>query len=154
MRVIIGSDHGGFELKEQLKPYIIELGHECIDYGTTSTNPVDYPDIALLVAYAVATQPNTAGIIIDGAGIGSAICANKIPGIRAAICNDLFSARNSREHNNANILTMGGRVVGSGLAKEIVKLWLECKFHVRHKDRIDKIQRIEQRFMAKDTLSV
>lgn len=132
----------------------MELGHECIDYGTNSPNPVDYPDIALLVAYAVATQQNTIGIIIDGAGIGSAICANKIPGIRAAICNDLFSARNSREHNNANILTMGGRVVGSGLAKEIVKLWLECRFHDRHKDRIDKIQRIEQRFMAKDTLSV
>lgn len=148
MRIIIGSDHGGFELKEILKPYIVELGYECIDYGTNSPDPVDYPDIALLVAYAVATQPDTVGVIIDGAGIGSAICANKLPGIRAAICNDLFSTRNSREHNDANILTMGGRVVGSGLAKEIVKLWLECKFHDRHKNRIDKIQRIEQRFMV------
>lgn len=147
MRIIIGSDHGGFELKEILKPYLAELGYEYLDYGTNSPEPVDYPDIALLVAYAVSTQQGTTGIIIDGAGIGSAICANKIPGIRAAVCNDLFTAKNSREHNNANILTLGGRVIGSGLAKEIVKLWFECRFHDRHKNRIDKISRIEQRFM-------
>lgn len=146
MQVIIGSDHGGFELKEILKPYIIELGYECLDYGTHSTEPIDYPDIALLVAHAVSINKDTVGIILDGAGIGSAICANKLPGIRAAVCNDLFTARNSKEHNNANILTMGGRTIGSGLAKEIVKIWLECNFHDRHKNRIDKILRIEQHF--------
>lgn len=148
MRVFLGSDHGGFELKEILKPYLAELGHECRDYGTHSPEPVDYPDIALLVADAVSRESGSVGILVDGAGIGSAIAANKVPGIRAAACNDLFTARNSREHNDANILTLGGRVIGSGLAKEIVKVWLECRFHDRHKHRIDKIVRIERHYLA------
>lgn len=147
MLLIIGSDHGGFELKEILKPYIVELGHEYLDYGAYSTDPVDYPDIALLVADAIRKKPDAFGILLDGAGIGSAICANKVPGIRAAVCNDLFTAKNSREHNNANLLTMGGRIVGSGLAKEIVKIWLETQFHERHKNRIEKVLRIEKYFL-------
>jgi len=144
MKIAIGSDHGGFELKEILKEYIKELGHDPVDFGTHSVEAVDYPDFAFLVSGAVASGELPFGIIIDGAGIGSSIVANKLPGIRAALCNDLYAARNSREHNNANILTLGSRVIGTGLAKEIVKVWFSTKFDERHQPRINKILRLEK----------
>ena len=145
MRIAIGCDHGGYSLKEILKDYLkSELKHDVVDFGTHSTEAVDYPDFAFLVAAAVAEGEFTVGIIIDGAGIGSAIVANKLPGIRAAICNDLYSTRNSRLHNKANILTMGSQIIGVGLAKEIVKMWLETGFEERHQRRIDKISRLEK----------
>lgn len=150
MRVIIGSDHGGFALKQDLVGFVRELGHEVVDYGTHSTDPVDYPDIALLVASAVAADPQrTVGIMVDGAGIGSAMTANKVPGVRAAPCYDTFTAKNSREHNDANVLTLGGRVTGVGLARDIVKTWLATPFGgQRHARRIEKMLQVERRFMV------
>jgi ribose 5-phosphate isomerase B len=150
LRVIIGSDHGGFALKTDLIGFIRELGHEVVDYGTHSVDPVDYPDIALLVASAVAADPErTLGIMVDGAGIGSAMTANKVPGVRAAPCYDPFTAKNSREHNDANVLTLGGRVTGVGLARDIVKAWLSTPFGgQRHARRIEKMLQIERRFLA------
>lgn len=148
MKVVLGSDHGGFELKEDLKSFLGETGRQYVDYGTFSADPVDYPDIAYLVALAVSRDPDSVGIIIDGAGIGSAITANKVPGIRAAVCNDIFTAKNSREHNDANVLTLGGRVIGKGLAREIVGAWLSCTaFGARHANRVKKIIEIERRFL-------
>lgn len=149
MRVVIASDHGGFELKQALLGLIQELGHELIDYGTHSPDPVDYPDFALLVACAVQKSPHdTVGIMIDGAGTGSAITANKVPGVRAAACYDPFTARNSREHNNANLLTLGSRVTGSELAKEIVRAWLSSSFGGgRHQGRFEKVLQVERCFL-------
>jgi ribose 5-phosphate isomerase B len=146
MIIILGSDHGGYELKENLKPFLQQSGHQVLDFGTHSSDPVDYPDIAFLVADAVSKTPESVGIIIDGAGIGSAITANKVPGIRAALCNDLYTAKNSREHNDANVLTLGGRILGIGLAQEIVKTWLSCScVETRHARRVKKILDIEAR---------
>lgn len=145
MRIAIGSDHGGFALKEILKEYIkANLHFDVVDFGTHSEDAVDYPDFAFLVAAAVAEGQFPYGIIIDGAGIGSAIVANKMPGIRAANCNDLFAARNSRAHNQANILTLGSQIIGKGLAQEIVRTWFETTFEERHQKRIDKILNLEK----------
>lgn len=149
MKVIIGSDHGGFELKEKIKKFLEGENVEVCDYGTYSTDSVDYPDIALLVAEAVAREKDqgTLGIMIDGGGIASAICCNKVTGIRATCCNDIFTARYAREHNDANILTMGGRVIGSGVAKEIVKIFLCTAFAGgRHARRVDKMMQIEAKY--------
>lgn len=150
MRVVIGSDHGGFEMKQDLVKYVKEMGLEVVDYGTHSMDPVDYPDIALLIATAVQADPQrTLGIMVDGAGIGSAMTANKVPGVRAAACYDTFTAKNSREHNDANVLTLGGRVTGIGLAREIVKTWLCTPFGgARHARRIEKMLQVERRFMT------
>jgi len=150
LRVIIGSDHGGFALKQDLVGFVRDLGHEVVDYGTHNTDPVDYPDIALLVASAVAADPQrTVGIMVDGAGIGSAITANKVPGVRAAPCYDMFTAKNSREHNDANLLALGGRVTGVGLAQDIVRTWLSTSFGgQRHARRVEKMLQVERRFMV------
>lgn len=144
MRIVIASDHGGFPLKEELRGYLAELGHEAVDFGTHGPEPVDYPDFAFLVAAAVSTGEYPFGVMIDGAGIGSAIVANKLPGVRAALCNDLYAANNAREHNHANVLTMGARVVGSGLAREILRVFLATQAHPRHQGRIDKIGKLER----------
>lgn len=145
MKVALGSDHGGFKLKEEIKRYLEEKGIEYKDFGTYNTDSCDYPDIALPVAEAVAQGQYTRGILICGTGIGIGIAANKIKGIRAALCHDTFSARASREHNNANILTMGERVIGRGLAMEIVDIWLQTEFSGgRHQRRVDKISQIEK----------
>src|SRR5437016_1093329 len=142
--VIIGSDHGGFDLKAELVAFLKDKGHKVEDYGTHSKDPVDYPDIAMLVAEAVAQNQDAVGIIIDGAGIGSAITANKVAGVRAACCHDSYSARNSREHNNANVLTLGGRIIGGGAAQEVVHTWLSTKFAGgRHQRRVDKMLDVE-----------
>ncbi|MBC7543899.1 MAG: RpiB/LacA/LacB family sugar-phosphate isomerase, partial [Candidatus Sericytochromatia bacterium] len=123
-------------------------GHTVIDFGTHGKDPVDYPDFAFLVAAAVAERQAEVGIMIDGAGIGSAMVANKVPGIRAAMCNDLYAARNARQHNAANVLTLGAMVIGAGLAKEIVTTFLKTEFEARHQRRIDKITRLEQQLFA------
>ncbi|MDY3973841.1 MAG: ribose 5-phosphate isomerase B [Veillonella caviae] len=145
MKVAIGADHGGFRLKEAIKPVLDSLGVEYKDFGTHSEDSVDYPDISAPVAQAVAIGEYDRGILICGTGIGIGIAANKVPGIRAALCHDTFSAHASREHNNANILTMGERVIGPGLASDIVKIWLTTEFEGgRHERRIAKISALEE----------
>jgi ribose 5-phosphate isomerase B len=144
--VAIGSDHGGFELKEQLKVHLREWGYPVNDLGTDSTAAVDYPDFAEAVAYAVVSGDAWRGIIIDSAGIGSSIAANKVPGARAALCYDRATARNSREHNDANVLSLGARLISPETAREIVAVWLETPFAGgRHQKRVDKIIGIERR---------
>src|SRR5690554_4631545 len=128
MRIALGSDHGGLNLKEEIKCYLENKGIEFKDFGTNGTDSCDYPDIAVPAAKAVAAGEFDRGILICGTGIGIGIAANKVPGIRAALCHDTFSARASREHNNANILTMGERVIGRGLALEIVDVWINSEF--------------------------
>jgi ribose 5-phosphate isomerase B len=145
MKIALGCDHGGFELKEDLKNFLIEQGYEVIDYGTNSPEMIDYPDIAFPLAKDVAKGKCERGIICCGTGVGVSIAANKVHGIRAANCHDTFSARASREHNNANILTLGGRVIGKGLAQEIVQVWLNSEFiEGRHLRRINKISDYEK----------
>ena len=145
MKVAIGSDHGGFNLKEAIKPVLEQLGVTYEDYGTHSIESVDYPDIAERVAHDVASGKFDRGILVCGTGIGIGIAANKVPGIRAALCHDTFSAHASREHNDANILTMGERVIGPGLAADIVKIWLSAEFEGgRHARRIAKISDLEK----------
>ncbi len=146
--VAIGTDHGGYELKEMLKDYLGELGYGVVDCGTDSTNSVDYPDFAFAVAQLVAQGRAWRGIVVDGAGIGSCMAANKVPGVRAGLCYDQATAANSREHNNANVLTLGAGLIGPNLARQIVKIWLETPFGGgRHARRVDKIMEIERRFL-------
>jgi ribose 5-phosphate isomerase B len=146
MRIAIGSDHAGFELKVHLVDTVADLGHDPVDKGTDSTESVDYPPIIAEVARAVAGGEADRGIVLGGSGQGEQIAANKIGGTRAALCNDLYTARLSREHNNANVLAMGGRIVAPGLADEIVALWLTTAFHGgRHERRIEHIQALLSR---------
>jgi len=143
--VALGADHGGFALKESLKRFLEEGGYRVIDCGTNSTESVDYPDFARAVAEQVASGSAWRGIMIDGAGIGSCMAANKVPGIRAAMCYDYATAHNSREHNNANMLTLGAGLIGPSLAKQIVSTFLETEFGGgRHALRVDKIMEIER----------
>ena len=146
--IAVGADHGGYELKEMLKGYLGELGYAVVDCGTDSTSSVDYPDYAFAVAELVAQGRAWRGIIVDGAGIGSCMAANKVPGVRAAMCYDQATASNSREHNGANVLTLGAGLIGPNLARQIVKTWLETPFGGgRHARRVDKIMQIERRFL-------
>lgn len=139
MRIAIGSDHGGFGLKRQLAVKLRELGHEVIDLGADSADSVDYPDFAKLVCARVLDGSAEYGILVCGTGIGMSMAANRHQGIRAALCGDEYSARMSREHNNANVLCLGDRVMGKGLAESIVEVWLSTSFAAgRHKRRIDK----------------
>lgn len=150
MKIAIGCDHAGFEMKQELLKVVTELGHEFIDFGTNSSNSVDYPDFAEKVSLSVASKDADRGILICGTGIGMAIVANKFAGIRAAVCNDLYSAKMSRLHNDANVLTIGGRVVGKDIAKEILKVWLSTDFEGgRHQIRLDKINRCEETIISK-----
>ncbi len=145
--VAIAADHGGFELKEKLKLYIVDWGYEVLDLGTNSTEAVDYPDFAVAAAEAVVAGRAWRGVAIDSAGIGSAIAANKVPGARAALCYDRATARNSREHNDANVLTLGAILIPPELAREILAAWLETKFGGgRHAKRVEKITAIEARY--------
>ncbi len=147
MKIAVGCDHGGFELKNEIIKYLESENYEVKDFGTYSTDSCDYPDIAEPVAEAVAAKEFDFGILICGTGIGIGIAANKVPGIRAALCSDTFSAHATRQHNNANILTMGQRVVGTGLALDIVKTFLSAEFEGdRHLKRIDKITAIEKKY--------
>jgi len=146
--VAIGADHGGFELKEALKSDITTLGFEVSDMGTNSKDAVDYPDFAHAVAQAVSSGKAWRGIMIDGAGIGSCIVANKVPGIRAGMAYDVSSANNSREHNDTNVLTLGAGLIGIALAKQIMKVWLTTDFAGgRHTPRVEKIMAVEKKYI-------
>ena len=145
MRIAIGADHAGFLLKEHLKQTLGRLGHSVDDRGTHSEEPVDYPPICLDVARTVAGGRADRGIVLGGSGQGEQIAANKVAGVRAALCNDLYPARLSRQHNDANVLSMGGRIVAFELADEILALWLETAFEGgRHQARIDQISEAER----------
>jgi ribose 5-phosphate isomerase B len=153
LTIALGSDHGGFPMKEQIKPLLEGLGLEIRDVGVYEEKPADYPDIACKVADLVVSGVATRGIIVDGAGIGSCMAANKVPGIRAALCYDKASARNSREHNDSNVLTLGGRLLTGTQAEEVVRTWIATAFGGgRHQARVDKIMAIEQRCQKKGTL--
>jgi ribose 5-phosphate isomerase B len=144
--IAIGADHGGFHLKEALKPLVESLGLTVRDVGVYDEKPADYPDIAVKVADLVASGAVTRGILIDGAGIGSAMAANKVPGIRAALCYDKSSARNSREHNDSNVLTLGARLLTQSQAEEVLRTWIATPFAGgRHQARVQKIMDIERR---------
>jgi len=146
--VAIGADHGGYELKEALKADLNASGFEVNDVGTNSKEAVDYPDFAHAVAQAVSSGKAWRGIMIDGAGIGSCIVANKIPGVRAGMAYDYSSAVNSREHNDTNVLTLGAGLIGVSLAKQIVKTWLTTEFAGgRHTPRVDKIKSVEKKYL-------
>lgn len=145
--VALGADHGGFRLKEALKPVLDGLGLEALDIGVFDEKPADYPDIAQKVAELVARGAAGRGVVIDGAGIGSSIAANKVSGVRAALCYDRASARNSREHNDSNVLTLGARLLTGGQAEDVLRTWLETPFAGgRHAARVEKITRIEQQY--------
>jgi ribose 5-phosphate isomerase B len=148
LKIALGADHGGFEAKEALKITIVDLGHDFQDFGTYSLEAVDYPDFAHLVAIAVARGSCDLGIIVDGAGIGSCMVANKVPGVRAALCYDEASARNSREHNGANVLTLGGKMLPLDRLHDIVKVWLATDLtEDRHRRRVAKIDAIERTYL-------
>ena len=144
MRIAIGADHAGFLLKEHVKQTLERLGHAVYDHGTHSEESVDYPPICLAVGRAVVEGRADRGVVMGGSGQGEQIAANKVAGVRAALCNDLYTARLSRQHNDANVLAMGGRIVALGLADEIVALWLKTGFEGgRHQRRVDQISAAE-----------
>jgi ribose 5-phosphate isomerase B len=145
--IAIGSDHGGYTLKEQLKPILERMGIALLDVGVLEEKPADYPDIALKVAELVAAGTAARGILIDGAGIGSCIAANKVPGVRAALCYDKASAKNSREHNDSNVLTLGARLLTASQAEDVLRTWVDTKFGGgRHQGRVQKITDIERKY--------
>lgn len=146
-KIAVGSDHGGYPLKERLAFKLRETGYEIVDCGTDSHDAVDYPDFAHAVAREVSSGSCRYGIVVDGAGIGSAMVANKVPGVRAALCYDLSSARNSREHNHANVLTLGAGLIGEALAWQIVEEWLSVEWGGgRHARRVAKIDEVERQY--------
>jgi ribose 5-phosphate isomerase B len=146
--IALGADHGGFKMKEELKTFLRELGHQVHDFGTNSEDPVDYPDLAYAVARSVAEGTADVGIVIDGAGVGSAMTANKVPGVRAAACYSVAVARNSREHNGANVLTLGSKTISSAEMREIVGAWLSTEMtEERHRKRVGKIEAIERQYL-------
>lgn len=148
MKIGIGSDHGGYELKEHIKSFLEEEGIEYIDYGTNSSESVDYPEFGEKVALAVKNGECDRGIVVCGTGIGISISCNKVEGIRCALCGDTYSAKMSVEHNNAQVLALGGRVVGKDLALEIVSTWVKARFQGgRHERRVNKISDIETKYM-------
>ena len=147
MKIAVGSDHGGFLLKGEIMKHLKEKGIDFVDFGCFTTESVDYPDIGQAVGEAVARGEYDKGIICCGTGIGISISANKIPGVRAALCGDCFSAKASREHNGSNVLALGERVIGPGLAKMIVDIWLSSEFQGgRHGRRVEKIAKIEEKY--------
>ncbi len=155
MRIAIGADHAGYDLKTHLIATLERLGHEVVDLGTHSTESVDYPPICAAVGRSVVHghegAPVDRGIVLGGSGQGEQLAANKVRGVRAALCNDLYTARMSREHNDANVLSMGGRIVGIGLADEILELWLTTDFEGgRHQRRVDQLMAIEAEESAAD----
>ena len=155
MRIAIGADHAGFALKQHLVAALVRLGHDVDDRGTHSEEPVDYPRICAEVARLVVNGRADRGIVLGGSGQGEQIAANKVPGVRAALCNDLYSARLSRQHNDANVLAMGGRIVGLGLAEEILTLWLSTPFEGgRHQRRIDQIAEVERESLKSEVRSL
>ncbi len=149
MRIALGSDHGGFELKEDLKAYLARPQLKILDLGAFSEASVDYPDVGAAVAQKVSRGEVDRGILICGTGIGMSIAANRFPGVRAALCHDVSTSRLSREHNDSNVLILGGRLIGKGLAREAVEVWLATKFEGgRHQRRLDKIAALEKKIRA------
>lgn len=146
--IAVGADHGGFKMKEELKSFLLELGHQVHDFGTNSEDPVDYPDLAYAVGKSVSEGRSEVGIVIDGAGVGSAITANKVPGVRAAACYSVNVARNSREHNGANVLSLGSKTINTAQMREIVEAWLGTDLtEDRHRKRVEKIEAIEKQYL-------
>jgi ribose 5-phosphate isomerase B len=145
VRLSLGSDHAGYELKQHLVTVLEKWGHDVVDVGTHSDDPVDYPPICAAVGRAVATGDADRGVVLCGSGQGEQIAANKVAGVRAALCNDLYTARMSRLHNDANVLALGGRIVAPQLAEEILQVWLDTPFEGgRHERRVEQIRQIEQ----------
>jgi ribose 5-phosphate isomerase B len=145
--IAVGADHGGYKMKEELKNFLTELGHHVHDFGTNSTDAVDYPDFAHAVARSVSERASDLGIIIDGAGVGSAMTANKVPGVRAAACYSVKVAQNSREHNDANVLTLGSSTINADEMRDIVRAWLATEItEERHKKRVAKIEAVERQY--------
>ncbi|TMI79666.1 MAG: ribose 5-phosphate isomerase B [Bacillati bacterium ANGP1] len=147
MRIALASDHAGYTLKEELKRMLRDLGHEVRDFGTHSADQVDYPDFIVPAAEAVASAQCDRGIIIGGSGNGEAIVANKVPGVRCTLCWESYTARVAREHNDANVLSLGARVIGVDIAREAVRTWLDASFEGgRHQVRLDKVRAVEERY--------
>jgi ribose 5-phosphate isomerase B len=145
MKIAVASDHAGYRLKEELKLLLRELGHEVRDFGTHSEDPVDYPDLIVLAAEAVARGECDRGIVLGGSGSGEAMVANKVPGVRCALCHDVTTARLARAHNDSNVLSLGQRIVGSEVARDVVRTWLDTPFEGgRHEQRVRKIAAIER----------
>jgi RpiB/LacA/LacB family sugar-phosphate isomerase len=151
MKIAIGADHAGFDLKERLKACLQELKCDVLDLGTHDTSPVDYPDFAEAVGLAVRDGKAERGILVCGSGVGASVAANKIPGVRAGLCHDHYSAHQGVEHDDMNVLVLGGRVIGESLAMELVSAFLDAKFTAeeRHQRRLDKVKAIEARFATK-----
>lgn len=149
MKIAVGADHAGFELKEELKKELEKGGHEVIDYGTHSEEPCDYPDFAIAVGEAIRDKKAEAGIVVCGSGVGASVAVNKVPGVRAGLCHDTFSARQGREDDDTNVLCLGARVIGSSLAKEVVHAFVNAKFSglERHVRRLNKVISAEKRYM-------
>ena len=148
MRVVLGSDHAGFELKQQILEYVRELGHEVLDVGTHDTSSVDYPDFSEAVGKAIIDKQADRGILICGSGIGSVIAANKIPGIRAGLCHDCYSAHQGVEHDDMNVLVMGGRIIAIALAQDLVRIFLNARFieDPRFQRRLEKVKNLEKKY--------
>ena len=145
MKIVLGSDHAGFELKADLRDYLVEQNIAIFDMGVAEEIPADYPEIARAVAEKISQKEFERGILICGSGIGMSIVANRFPGVRAALCHDLYTARMSREHNDANLLVLGGRLIGKGLAREMIKVWLESVFQGgNHQRRLDQIESLDK----------
>jgi RpiB/LacA/LacB family sugar-phosphate isomerase len=152
MRIAIGADHAGFALKQRIKAHLLKMKHEFLDLGTRNTKPVDYPDYAEAVGLAVRDGKAKRGILLCGSGVGASVAANKIPGVRAGLCHDHYSAHQGVEHDDMNVLVMGGRVIGESVALELVSAFLNSKYtgEKRHQRRLEKVKAIERRF-AKPT---
>ncbi len=150
MRIVLGSDHAGFEMKQNLIKYVLAAGHEVLDVGTESTAPVDYPDFAEAVGLAVRNRKVERGILICGSGVGASVAANKIPGIRAGLCHDAYSAHQGVEHDDMNVLVLGSRVIAAEVAHDLVKLFLNATFsgEERHVRRLAKVKDLESRYQA------
>ena len=151
MKIAIGADHAGFELKQCVKACLLELKHDVLDLGTRNTQPVDYPDFAEAVGLAVRDGKARRGVLVCGSGVGASVAANKIPGVRAGLCHDHYSAHQGVEHDDMNVLVMGGRVIGESVALELVTAFLDAKYtgEERHERRLQKIKAIEGRYTGK-----
>ena len=150
MRIALGADHAGFELKECVKARLLELKHQVLDLGTHGTEPVDYPDFAEAVGLAVRDGKARRGVLVCGSGVGASVAANKIPGVRAGLCHDHYSAHQGVEHDDMNVLVLGGRVIGESVALELVRAFLDAKYtgEKRHQQRLDKVMALERRFVG------
>ena len=150
MRIVIGSDHAGFPLKEDLRAYIRQLGHQVVDVGTHSTEAVDYPDYAEALSKTLLDGQAERGVLICGSGVGASVAANKLPGIRAGLCHDTYSAHQGVEHDDMNVLVLGGRVIGTELARELVTAYLGATFtgEERHRNRLRKVHALEERYRS------